>query len=237
MVTLAVTKKLVTMNLEKASVVYVIENATAGIRKIGISQDVHARMKTLQCAGGCLLELKYTTRPLLRFYCEKLEKRLHELFDADRTYGEWFTTDLASIVEKLEQVGSDVKVPLDYELLCQGKSVAYIANHFDVSRAAVFKRVKGMNVPYDDLKQKMEEAKKDPKIPATLNRMANDFKGTEGGSYGESLVVRGKFERVSAGIYTNGNCFKAQKYRDGRMREKFFETLLEAEQHLSDLEK
>ena len=65
--------------------IYFIQCGKSGPIKVGITDNVKRRLKTLQCANPCKLEL------LLAFLGgEVMECALHRKFSAHRLRGEWF---------------------------------------------------------------------------------------------------------------------------------------------------
>lgn len=80
---------------------YIIGNNTKGVCKIGVSSDVHSRLKQIQTSCYYKVELLY--------YCDSLgydtEKEYHRLYASDRLHGEWFriNKDLKSIIEQYKQ--------------------------------------------------------------------------------------------------------------------------------------
>lgn len=80
----------------KTQQVYIIENPSAGIIKIGISEDVEKRLLNLQNACGQKLNVLFITKGVPAAY--ELEQQLHLKFKAKRLYGEWF--DLPNFKKK-----------------------------------------------------------------------------------------------------------------------------------------
>lgn len=68
--------------------VYVIHNVELNRVKIGITDNIRARMSTLTGSSGCKLELKYTT-PYFR-KAKMLESLAHSRFKEFKVIGEWF---------------------------------------------------------------------------------------------------------------------------------------------------
>jgi Meiotically up-regulated gene 113 len=79
------TKKVEAM-AHRGSNIYVVKRPDRRLVKIGVTDNVHRRVKSLQTAAGCELEL------LLSFPGEREDEQLlHKEFAEYRQRGEWFT--------------------------------------------------------------------------------------------------------------------------------------------------
>lgn len=76
--------------------VYVIENLDLKRVKIGISDNMKARMSALVGASGCNLVVRYTT-PFIR-KAKQLEHLAHNVFKDKRLIGEWFDVDYKDVI-------------------------------------------------------------------------------------------------------------------------------------------
>ena len=89
---------------ESISKLYVIYNEDVNIYKIGVSNKVNKRLKALQCASGCELELVMKSKKIKAY---ALESYFHFIFKKKRTFGEWFKlndSDLQFIRNYLEKI-------------------------------------------------------------------------------------------------------------------------------------
>ena len=76
--------------------VYIIKNIDIPRIKIGISQNISERIKTLQNAGGCRMELIWSS--CLIYNANYIEKLLHDRFKKYRYLGEWFNINQDEVV-------------------------------------------------------------------------------------------------------------------------------------------
>lgn len=72
-----------------------------GCMKIGISKDIRRRLKELQTANPVKLEYYYGLTVHSMKAARRIEKEIHEIFQKDRMFGEWFIED--NIVSWLRQ--------------------------------------------------------------------------------------------------------------------------------------
>lgn len=83
-------------NLGKATLeipmksIYVVEKESGGV-KIGVSQGVEGRIKTLSSQGGFKVKNLFHTQPCSNAYA--IENSLHKYFCSKRIDGEWFDVD------------------------------------------------------------------------------------------------------------------------------------------------
>ena len=74
--------------MKKESYVYLMYAKKSNQYKIGVSNDVEARRRTLEGSSGLSIEVVAFYKTKDNAY--KVEARLHKLFDKYRTLGEWF---------------------------------------------------------------------------------------------------------------------------------------------------
>lgn len=91
------------MTAQARSGLYFILNPAMGIIKIGITDDLPARKKALECACGVMLDV-------LRFVpgAQCNEKGLHLAFSETRLCGEWFapSEELLGLIDGGEEIGA-----------------------------------------------------------------------------------------------------------------------------------
>jgi predicted GIY-YIG superfamily endonuclease len=78
---------------------YIIENERLQLTKIGITDNLNRRLRQLECASGCKLNIYYNTE--LINHAKLIEKSLHEYFKIHRKEGEYFMLNPEIIKEKL----------------------------------------------------------------------------------------------------------------------------------------
>jgi predicted GIY-YIG superfamily endonuclease len=74
--------------MQKKKHIYIIFNKLLNLIKIGITDNIPRRIRQLECASGCKLELYYHTETL--YHATKIEKSLHQYFSSNREEGEYF---------------------------------------------------------------------------------------------------------------------------------------------------
>ena len=97
-------------------ILYFLQAGDKGPIKIGVTDDVNARLKNLQTGNPYKLnllhkiEIDYTLGEHREISCEEMEKYFHTNFRADRMEGEWYapTDYLYQCIETLKQ-GKDIE--------------------------------------------------------------------------------------------------------------------------------
>ena len=82
--------------------VYLIYSSSSKLYKIGISQNVELRFKSLQNASGNKLEL-ITYK--VSHEASRIESDLHQRFSQKRKHGEWFKLDKSDVVYIYNELG------------------------------------------------------------------------------------------------------------------------------------
>lgn len=88
-----------------ATVVYII--GVVGLAqpiKIGISNGVRGRLKSLQLSSPFPLELRYQIRYRKRDLAYQIEQEIHARLADCRSHGEWFDCDVETAVSHLKSV-------------------------------------------------------------------------------------------------------------------------------------
>ena len=80
--------------------VYIIKNPLTDHIKIGVAHDVQKRLKQLETGAGVNLEVAY--RSLLCSNAFKVEKAVHNQFDKNKIFGEWYNANVSDVVDFLE---------------------------------------------------------------------------------------------------------------------------------------
>jgi hypothetical protein len=102
--------------------IYIITNLDVSRIKIGISQDIEGRIKTLQNAGGCKMRLAWSSGLINN--AAFIESILHRKFKEYRYLGEWFNIDLSeAITEAVRLVESEGRKPNDKNIILYKKPV------------------------------------------------------------------------------------------------------------------
>ena len=93
--------------------IYYLKNLSAGLVKIGITQDLARRKRELENASGCKLRVRFYVTGLSQDLAEKIECRLHRRYTPFRREGEWFEwclaikSDIAAITSIIRKHQSD----------------------------------------------------------------------------------------------------------------------------------
>lgn len=102
--------------------IYIITNLDVPRIKIGISQDIEGRIKTLQNAGGCKMRLAWSSELINN--AASIESILHKKFKEYRYVGEWFNIDLIeAITEAVRLVESEGRKPNDKNIILYKKPI------------------------------------------------------------------------------------------------------------------
>jgi hypothetical protein len=99
---------------DKALLVYVIQAHDGGPVKVGMANDVLARMRTLQTGNPSKLEVR-AVMPGSR----KLEWNFHHRFRDHRAYGEWFKGEAIEAI--IELAGSMAERMIEWALTNEGR--------------------------------------------------------------------------------------------------------------------
>ncbi|WP_336709811.1 MULTISPECIES: GIY-YIG nuclease family protein [unclassified Cedecea] len=83
--------------------VYVMES-DAGLIKIGVSKNVSARRKSLQCASGVEIKVAAKFGPLKK--AVGLERASHKFFAEKRLHGEWFSVSAEEAISAIDNLKS-----------------------------------------------------------------------------------------------------------------------------------
>ena len=81
--------------------VYVMESGS-GLIKIGVSKNLSARRKSLQCASGVEIKLAAKFGPLKRAVA--LERASHKIFASKRLHGEWFCVSTEEAIKAIDNL-------------------------------------------------------------------------------------------------------------------------------------
>lgn len=84
---------------DKLKLVYIIENKSTNLIKIGVTDNIKRRLRQLECSSGVKLKLIYKTN-FTKHY-KIIEKSLHKYFNLKRKEGEYFYISPELAKEKL----------------------------------------------------------------------------------------------------------------------------------------
>ena len=86
----------------EAKCVYIILNQETERVKIGFTNDINRRLKSLTYQGGCKMRVLYSSLPIYDF--GKIELLLHAEFKEHRYIGEWFDINPYSAIKRLKKL-------------------------------------------------------------------------------------------------------------------------------------
>jgi len=81
--------------------IYVIKNPENDRVKIGVSNNVEKRLKTLETGAGTKLDLVYQS--IICSNAFDIENTVHKHFQEYRVFGEWFEIDVNKVINYLEK--------------------------------------------------------------------------------------------------------------------------------------
>lgn len=88
---------------ENFGIVYIVKRA--GLIKIGITKHPRQRLKTIEIGGGTKLDIIYLSKQCINYF--NIEKLVHNMFDEQRSLGEWFAADFMYAVYKFQEINID----------------------------------------------------------------------------------------------------------------------------------
>jgi len=146
------------MSAKNKTFVYIIK-AGSGYKspiKVGVTDNVHKRMKQLQTGNPKELML------VMRFECNDrrhaftLEKTIHETLEGRRLCGEWFEVTKSKIMKVINNLGNDQEIESLSKEMClfqrDGVSLDYSSR--------LKKTIKSRDVEVADLQRALLDAKK-----------------------------------------------------------------------------
>lgn len=150
------------MKIGNSQCVYVIYNPRFNMVKVGLSNNPQKRVKELQGASGCELELIYATAPLVEPY--HYESLIHKNFRDIRTTGEWFEGNLEEIHAYVIALCMEAPKEERVEMYLNGESVSVVADRMGISRQALVKYLKNVGI-YKPAMQIIEKKRAKPTSP------------------------------------------------------------------------
>ncbi len=206
-------------NKNERQSVYIIHNPTFGMVKIGISKHVSKRLKELQDASGCKLELSYKS-PLFS-NASSVEISIHKNFTKDRSYGEWFTTALQEVLDCTHEMCKAGIVDDRVEMYINGESISSMAKKTGVSRQAIISYLRY----YDSYKSGLDalDYKRDVAI-----KKAESPLDDPGGKITKVPIVDftkmgNKLVRVADNLYANQDGYLVKYWDNGGFTEKRYQ--------------
>jgi hypothetical protein len=132
--------------------VYVIEQQLTGHVKIGITEDVQSRLRSLQTAAPAPLLLRHSIICKDRDTAKTFEQLLHETYRACRTSGEWFkvppdvvigdierASKLAAMLNPVELVKVEVPKIVEKVVVKRVEVPKIVHSYLAVKRSHIFK--------------------------------------------------------------------------------------------------
>ena len=123
------------MKLEKSQAVYVIYNPELHITKVGISDNPAVRMYALECASGCVLELRYVTNHIRN--AMEIEQKAHALLAKHRRKGEWFNITPEEAEATIKPLLESAILDTVSSMYQRGETISAIAEATGVTRQAI----------------------------------------------------------------------------------------------------
>jgi len=183
-------------------VVYVISNHITGFTKIGVTNNIDRRIRSLSSASGVRLRCEYTSPPSEN--AMEVEAIAHNHFKGHRTIGEWFKIKPLKAIMFLQ--ACDFKVDPLYGHL-QKNNIIGTAKKFGISRQAVQQKLIGWG------KTKENDTRQVKKSGSWLSPM---FKRVEKNIYNKRGVFVAREYQDGVFIDTEwASLDEARKHRDG----------------------
>jgi len=128
------------MKIQQARMIYVISNPETNRVKVGITNNITARLSSIESSCGCKLDLIHYTAPLENAL--EYEARCHEALLPYKYFGEWYKVTIDEAVHVVKDITQDAMID-DFvkQYIELHKSINEIAQEFDVSRQGVVKRL------------------------------------------------------------------------------------------------
>jgi predicted DNA-binding protein YlxM (UPF0122 family) len=213
------------MKIDEGKCIYVLFNSITNYTKIGVTDNIEFRIKTLENGCGCPLELIYTTRHLV--CAEKYEIDIHAELSVYRKLGEWFelpTPNFAvPIIENITKEATGDWVVDNYK---KGMPISKIAQEYEVTRQAILARLKKYGV-YDSKGQIYEHNPNVVRtvIPAKTLPKNNESQhiSTIDDSFDDTVYLDGEIpklpltnlKRVEPNINSNKEWYQISIFKDG----------------------
>jgi hypothetical protein len=199
------------MKLERTQHVYVIENPALNQTKIGITENLKARMSSIRGESGCEIILRHATQRIAG--AREYETKLHQHFEKCRTIGEWFKADPEDIILKVKEITLDARIDGVIKLYQDGYGIFHIMEVCGMSRTGIIKHLK-QSEEYNPNKVKP--------IISTVVKKPHLMK--EGMT--ESFDIR-----IESHIYTNRykDQYVYRVYSNGGFKERFFDDLIQTQ--------
>lgn len=142
--------------IEKYKVVYLFYSPLFNYSKIGITDNIDFRKRSIELNSGLQLETYYYTLPSTNALY--IESEAHKHFDKYRVQGEWFNIDKDIIKDYLSNI--TVTVPLYVDMYLNRYSVKEIALKYNVTRQYIESILNDVKV-----KETTEKKYKKPLVP------------------------------------------------------------------------
>jgi len=219
--------------------VYVVYNKRFDMTKVGITKNPARRIRDLENACGCKLEVLFKSPPLKS--PSGAEGKILESFQKQRGEGEWINGFKEEVVAMAREVCKGEEVEDRVRLYLSGMSIAEIARKTGVSRAAIIRYLKdvgeygkeGVIALREVTESKIEKVREETPLvtpvreavlpvttkikepcPIELDRVPEIA--------GKTLPAREV--RVGKNLYVSGRGYTVRWYRDGELKEVMFRT-------------